>query len=256
MLKKNIRIITPVTTKGIRTLDEVAPFERPDLTISQTDIDMGPPSIESEYDEAMSLPGILAKAIEAEREGVSALVIDCMGDPGLKACREVVSIPVLGPCETSMHLAAMLGETFSVVTVLDSVKPMFYNHAKLYGVAERMASVRVVNISVLDIEKEMETLNCRLAEEAYKAVTEDGAHAIVLGCTGFFGCAEAIHKYLTEKIGVNIPVIDPIPATVLLAASMVDAGLAQSKKTYATPPQKPMVGFNMPVFAHAATAAE
>lgn len=254
MAKKNIRIITPITTRGIRTLDDVTPFERADLTISHTEIDIGSPSIESEYDEAMSLPGTIAKAIEAEQEGVDAIVIDCMGDPGLKACREVVSIPVLGPAETSMHLAAMLGLTFSVVTVLDSVKPIFHNLAKIYGVADRMASIRVVNIPVLEIEADLARLNTQLAEAALKAVTEDDAHVIVLGCTGFFGCAEAIHEHLLKKLHMDIPVIDPIPATVLVAAALVDARLTQSKKTYAMPPQKKMIGFTMPPFSKSAAA--
>jgi allantoin racemase len=248
MITKNIRIITPITTRGVRTLDDVKPLERPDLKITHTEIDMGPPSIESEYDEAMSLPGTIEKAIEAEQEGAHAVIIDCMGDPGLKSCREVVSIPVLGPAETSMHLAAMLGQKFSVVTVLDSVVPMLNNLAKIYSVSEKLASVRVVNIPVLEIEQDLGRLNKELSEAALKAVAEDGAHAIVLGCTGFFGCAEAIHQHLLKKLGISIPVIDPIPATVMVAASLVDVGLSHSKKTYATPPQKTMVGFSMPPF--------
>ena len=59
-----------------------------------------------------------------------------------------------------------------------------------------------------------------------------------------------------KELHIDIPVIDPIPATVLVAASLVDAGLSNSKKTYATPPQKTMVGMPMPPFVKAAKAAE
>src|SRR3546814_4706331 len=85
---------------------------------------------------------------------LDAVIIDCMGDPGLKAAREVVSIPVLGPSETAMHLAAMLGHRFSIVTVLDSVVPMIDNLAKLYGMADKLASIRVIDIPVLDLESD------------------------------------------------------------------------------------------------------
>jgi allantoin racemase len=40
------------------------------------------------------------------------VVIDCMGDPGLFGARECVSIPVLGPMQTAMGIAAMMGHKF------------------------------------------------------------------------------------------------------------------------------------------------
>jgi allantoin racemase len=250
-VKKDIRIVTPIITRGIRSLDDVAPFVRPDLVFSHVLLDCGPPSIECEFDEVLSMPDTVRKAIEAERDGAAAIIIDCMGDPGVKACREAVSIPVLGPCETSMHLAAMLGQKFTVVTTVDSAKPMLVNNAKLFGVADRLASVRVVNVPVLDIGKDAGVLYSRMAEESLKAVLEDDADVIVLGCTGFCGAGEAVRQYLLEKLNVAIPVIDPIPATVNIAASLVDAGLAHSKKTYATPAPKKNIGYDMPPFLRA-----
>ena len=58
-------------------------------------------------------------------DGAAAVVIDCMGDPGLVPARESVGTLVLGPCQTSMHVAALLGHRFSVVTVLDHLAVIF-----------------------------------------------------------------------------------------------------------------------------------
>jgi len=243
----HIRIITPIVTEGVRTLDDIESLQSDDLRVSQTLIDIGPASIESEFDGALSVPGLLARAIEAEQEGVDALVIDCMGDPGLKAAREVLSIPILGPSETSMHIAAMLAGRFSLITVLESVRPMLSDLAKIYGVSERLASIRVVDIPVLEIGADLGRLNAALAHQAAEAVAHDGADAIVLGCTGFFGCAEFIAAELAAR-GLSVPVIDPIPATVLTAAALVRAGLTHSKRTYPTPPQKQLKGFSLPEF--------
>lgn len=237
-----VHLITPVVTEGIRTLDDVASLQSDELTITQSLIATGPASIECEFDEAMSVPGIVAEAIAAERSGADAIIIDCMGDPGLKAAREVVSIPVLGPSETSMHLAAMLGHSFSIVTVLDSVVPMLENLAKVYGTSTKLASVRVINIPVLELESAPEKLTAELAYASLAAVEQDGAHAIVLGCTGFLGCAEAIAATLKAK-GHFIPVIDPIPATVCIAAATIRAGLTHSKRTYAHPRSKELRGY-------------
>lgn len=237
-----IHLITPIVTEGIRTLDDVAALNSADLSITQSLIGNGPVSIECEFDEAMSVPGIVAEAIAAERSGADAIIIDCMGDPGLNAAREVVSIPVLGPSETSMHLAAMLGHKYSVVTVLDSVVPMIENLAKVYGTNEKLVSVRVINIPVLELEAAPEKLMGELAKASLAAVEEDGAHAIVLGCTGFLGCAEAVGKALEAK-NHDLPVIDPIPATVCVAAGIVRAGLTHSKRTYARPRSKDLKGY-------------
>jgi len=237
-----IHIITPIITKGIRTLDDVAEYANDDIEFRHSLIDKGPSSIECEYDEALSVPDTLKRAMDAEKAGADAIVIDCMGDPGLKAVREVVSIPVLGPAETSMHAAAMMGRTFTVVTVLDGLVPMLHNLAKLYGTAERMASVRVINLPVLEIEKNFEKAQRMLAQASLAAIKDDGADVIILGCTGFLGCAGKITELL-ESNGLDVPVIDPIPLTVMTAVAFVKTGLRHSKKTYAPPRDKLVVGF-------------
>lgn len=234
-----IHLITPVTTAGIRNLDDVAPLSSSELQFTHSLLEKGPTSIENEVDEALAVPDIMNKALAAEAAGADAIIIDCMGDPGMNPARELVDIPVLGPAETSMHLAAMLGHKFSIVTVLDSVKPMLENLAKVYAVHDKLASIRVIDIPVLEIEGRIGEVQGLLAEIALGAVENDGADAIVLGCTGFLGCADAITKLLEEH-GHNVPVIDPIPATVCVAQALVKAGLTHSGKTYARPGEKTM----------------
>lgn len=244
---KTIHLITPVTTRGIRSLDEIAHLANDTLSFTHSLLDRGPPSIESEFDEALAVPDTIVRAIEAERAGANAIIIDCMGDPGLKPAREAVRVPVLGPAETSMHLAAMLGRKFSIVTVLNSVKPMLANLARIYGVSEKLASILVVDIPVLELADRFVEVQQALADAALVAVERDDADVIVLGCTGFLGCAEAIERRLASA-GHEIPVIDPIPATVCIAEAIAKSGLRHSKRTYATPRQKDIVGFDMPSF--------
>ena len=152
----DVRVVTPITTWGFRDKSEFRALERPDLTISHIEIETGPASIECEYDEALAVPGTIAKIVEAERDGCDAVVIDCMGDPGMLPGRECVSIPVVGPCEAAMHVASMLGHTFSVVTVLKRLRPQFEHQAQIYGVREKLASVRSVSIPVLELEQNLE----------------------------------------------------------------------------------------------------
>src|SRR5690606_27727892 len=103
-----VRVVTPITTPGLSTAADFVPYARADTEMTQTDLDRGPASIESYFDEALALPDTIAKVLEAANDGVDATLIDCMGDPGLQASREVTSMLVLGPAQTSMHVAALL----------------------------------------------------------------------------------------------------------------------------------------------------
>ncbi len=242
-----IELITPIITEGIRNLDEVEPFTRADLSITHTLIHQGPASIESEFDEALSVPDTIRKAIDAERKGANAIIIDCMGDPGLAACREVVTIPVVGPSQTAMHFAAMLGHRFSFITVLDRLRALVGKLVASYGLDSTYASFRAVDIPVLSIGHDLGALQAALAREAIAAVNDDGADAIVLGCTGFLGCAAAMRRTLVDA-GCDVPVIDPIPLAVHVCDTLVKTGLSQSKRTYPVPGRKGLSGYAFPEF--------
>lgn len=248
MRKTRVELITPIITEGIRTLDDVRPFERPDLTVTHTLIATGPASIECEFDEALAVPDTIRKAIDAERRGADALIIDCMGDPGLAACREVVTIPVVGPSQTAMHFASMLGHRFAFVTVLERLHALVGKLVASYGLQQNYCSFRAVDIPVLHIGSDLGQLQASLAREAIAAVKEDGADAIVLGCTGFFGCAGAMRQQLLAA-GCDVPVIDPIPLALHTADALVKSGLTHSKRTYPRPGPKRIEGYQFPEIA-------
>jgi allantoin racemase len=238
-----VRVISPIVTKGFRKLSDLEALEYPGVTLSHAEIAAGPGSIESEFEAAMSVPGTLTEVRKADSDGVDAVIIDCMGDPGLRPAREITDMVVIGPAQTAMHIAAMLGHKFSVITVMRRLKPSFENTAALCGLSTKLASVRSVDIPVLELEADMaETLH-RLIEEGRKAVDEDGAEALIFGCTGLMGCAAGLRAGLLAK-GMDVPVIDPIPTAISIAYGLVLAGLSQSKTTYPTPPEKVLIGYD------------
>lgn len=243
-----IELITPIVTRGVRTLDDIEPLMHSGLKITHSLLDSGPSSIESKFDEALAVPDTLKKAMQAEISGASAIVIDCMGDPGLHACREAVSIPVLGAGQTAMHLANLLGNRFAFITVLDRIRPIIEDLISAYGIRDKYASFQAVDIPVLDLSRDGDTLNAALAEKALRSIEDDGADVVVLGCTGFLGCAEAMRTTL-QAAGYEVPVIDPIPATVGIAEALVKAGLIHSKRTYPAPSAKRVKGYQLPTRA-------
>jgi allantoin racemase len=56
----------------------------------------GPVSIEGYYDEAFSVPGLLAEISKGDATGISAHIIACFDDTGLEAARCVAQAPVIG----------------------------------------------------------------------------------------------------------------------------------------------------------------
>jgi allantoin racemase len=241
----NVRVVSPIITKGFRKDSDFDTIRNLDLNISHSQIEIGPASIETEFDEAMCQPDTILKIIDAENEGCDAAVIDCMGDPGLKGARECVSIPVVGPCETAMHYASMLGHKFTVLTVLERTKPLIENLSKIYGVSSKLASATSVDIPVLELEKDLNYTLKQMTNKAIQTIEKDNADVIIFGCTGMLGCADTIENNLKEK-GYNVPVIDPIPLAVNSAYVLAKLKLSQSKKCYPYPPEKGMVGFEKP----------
>lgn len=240
----HIRVITPIITKGFSTAAGFREYVDVDTELSHVNLNRGPASIECMFDEMLAAPETVARAIEAERDGVDAIVIDCMGDPGLHAAREAVSIPVLGPCETTMHIAAMLGQRFSVLVVLDSTAPGFVDRAGVYGVASKLLSVRSVNIPVLSLKGDHGQILDALVTQGREAIENDGAHALIFGCTGMKGFADAVATELDKAGYPGVPVIDPMPTTLCLAEAMVKANLRHSRRTYHKPPSKEIGGYH------------
>ncbi len=238
----HVRVVTPIITEGFRHDNDAKAMESPGVKVDFVNIATGPASIECDYEIMMAQPPTIARIVEAERAGASAVVIDCMGDPGLFGARECVKIPVLGPMQTAMGLAAMMGHKFSVVTVLKRILPMIETQAAVYGLSGKLASARAVNIPVLELEKDLNATKRALVAEAKKAVEQDGADYIIFGCTGMLGCAEAVHEGLLKE-GYDVPVIDPVPTAVNMAAAIVRSNLSHSKQAYQMPPNKLIKGY-------------
>jgi len=196
----------------------------------------GPESIENQYDEAFAVPGVLEEVGKAEEEGYDGVLISCFGDPGLKPARELANIPVVGTAESSMLFASALGQRFSIITVLRDVVPLMKDNARVLGI-EKLAAIRYIDIPVLALENEEKLLKA-LYDESLKAVQHDGAHVIVIGCTGMVDVAWSLYKMLKEEKGYDVPVIDPAVISLKFLESLISLGLKQSKLTYMTPSEK------------------
>ena len=226
-----IRLINPNTTQRMtdamgRCAREVAAAGTEIVAVSPP---MGPPSIEGYYDEALATPGLLAEIVQGERDGCDAYVIACFGDPGLYAARGARG-PVIGIAEAAMHAASVLAPGFSVVTTLARTCGMAWHLAERYGMKRFCRNVRATDVAVLGFRPAGASAARRIiVDECRRALDEDGADAIVLGCAGM---AEFAHE-IEQQIGA--PVVEGVTAAVK-CRGVVALRLATAKRgDYARP---------------------
>lgn len=193
----------------------------------------GPAAIESHTDEVAAAAGVVREAARAEAEGSAGFVIACFGDPGLDAARELTSGPVVGIAEAAMHAATLVGRHFGVVTTLSRTLGQAEHLVHRYGFERHCVANFASDIPVLELEDTASDAYETIASLAERAVRENGADSIVLGCAGM---TDLCHS-LQQRLGV--PVIDGVQASVGLVASLVRMGVGTSKRDeYALPPRR------------------
>jgi len=230
-----IFVINPNTSASVtkRIRRELEKIKRPDTELTVVNPEHGPVSIESAYDETLAGPPTLELVRRANAEGWDAIVLACFSDPALDAAKEISDIPVIGIEEATMHLAAMLGHKFSITTAFRSRVATRDLHVRLHGVERAYASTLVLNMSVLEMDANPEKAKSRIVDLARKAVEDDGAEVIILGCAGLAGYAKDIEREL------GAVVLDPTSVAFKVAEAMADLGLRHSKiGRFARPPVK------------------
>jgi allantoin racemase len=204
----------------------------PDMEVDIRDVDSGPASIESAYEEYLSVESAAYLLRDAEQEGFGVAILGCFGDPGLDALREVcTAMPVVGPGEAAFHVAAMLGHRFGIVTVADGVVVPMRHLVARTGLSERLAGIAVTDLAVLDISGRREAALDAVCDRGRRLVEEAGADVLVLGCMSM--AFLDVTAELEERLGV--PVVNPARAALHMAELLARTGLRHSKKTYPVP---------------------
>ncbi len=205
----------------------------PGTNVDVIDLPDGVASIESMYEELMAAPMAVERICELEGEGADAVIIGCAGDPGLEAAREMVSIPVIGPGEASLLLAAHLGHRVGMLTVFQSLAPSHRQQAFRAGVLDKYSGARGLEIPVLDLMRDRDATFERIAAVGRRAMQEDGADVLVLACMtmSFLDVAPRVSELL------GIPVINAAQAALKAAEVQVSIRLSHSKIAFPRPPK-------------------
>jgi len=204
-----------------------------DTEVEVRSVPSGYPSIESERDVVVVATHLMNGMQKAEADGASAGIVGCFSDPALDAIRETVRMPVIGPGQSSIALALQLGESYSILSPLDSGAKRAQPKLRAQGLMERLASIRGVGVSVVDLAKGDNTAWDRIVDTGRRCL-DDGADVLVMGCMSmaFMG----VDRELSDRLAV--PVVNPVLAALKTTETMLDLNLSHSRTAWPSPPDK------------------
>jgi allantoin racemase len=181
-----------------------------------------PEHLEYHSYEALVL-GDIVKIVHEVSNSYNGIIIGCFYDLGLREVREISKKAiVIFPCQASLLFASHLGNSFSILVASEKNIPKMRENVYMYGYDRKLASMRSVNLGVLDFQKDQTKTFDRLLIAGKAAVEEDSAEVLILGCTIEFG----FYQLLQEKLGV--PVIDPVLASFKLCEMLSETAYLYS----------------------------
>jgi allantoin racemase len=203
-----------------------------DVVVEVDQIRRGPFSLEFASEERLAAPGILEAALRAEKEGVDAVVIECMLDPALRAARELLRIPVVSASKAGMSFAITLGSRIAVLSVRNGVQA-FEENMRSYGLANHICCHVAIDVPPAELAEGKPYCLDMMLVEAKSAIDTYRAEVILLGCTAMSAFAAELQRK------VEIPVVEPATCAIRMAIALVRMGLTHSKRCYPTPPARP-----------------
>jgi len=197
------------------------PYLRAGTTVESVHVDNCPRNIDYYLSKHLVETEVFKLILEAEQDGFDAFVIGCCYDPGLTVARELTSMPVIGPLEASIAMSRPFGQRFSVVTDHRKAVPELEDLVRKYGAEPNCRSVRAIDWYVDDMVKDPAAVARDAHEKCAAVMEEDGAEAIVLGCTIIAACYEKARlESLTDLPA--LPIINPNVMAVKQAELLAD----------------------------------
>lgn len=215
----SVRWLNPI---GCPTFDQpiahlLHSIKQPSTQVEVVSLDMphSPTHLEYRAYEAFIYERTVRIARDSAREGVDALVLGCFYDPALEDAREISGETlVVAPCQASLQVVAQLANRFSIIVGRTKWIEQMRSRVHGYGAGDRLASMRPLGMGVDEFQLDHAVTRRKIIEQAHRAVEEDGAEAIILGCTIEFGFFEEVQQ------AVGVPVIDPVVAAFKVAEAM------------------------------------
>lgn len=186
--------------------DTLLPYASEGTLVDIRHIDGAPANIDYYWPKHLIEVAVFDAVMRLEEDGYDAVVVGCCYDPGVRVARELVDIPVVGPLEAAMNMASYFGHDFTIVTDHRKAVPYIEDLVRLYG-GDNCRSVRCIDWWVTEMVKDPAAVAADAAAECARALDDDHAEVVILGCTIIGGCLEK--QILSTGQYRDLPVLNP-----------------------------------------------
>ncbi len=165
-----------------------------------------------------------------------AVLIAVSFDSGVRAARELLSIPVVGMTEAAILTACMVGGKVAVITFGSRAVPLYEEIINSYGLNDRLAYIYGMQVPPNFDVKNIRDMSEQLLKEINRLVKEKGAESVYLGGAVFAGMARDLRDHSP------VPLIDGISCGIKHAETLAELNLKKpTTGSYLHPAKKVIV---------------
>ncbi|MBP1143170.1 Asp/Glu/hydantoin racemase [Pseudomonas sp. GV105] len=224
-----INFINPFGTPAYNGLitETLEPYLNEGNELVVTNVENCPENCDWWYPKHLTEEVLFECIIDAEKKGFDAVIVGCCNDPGVRAARELVDIPVVGTLEATMQHASYFGHDYLLVTDHRKSAAYMRDLVRLYGQSEQCKDVRYINWYITDMINDYEGVAKDALAASTKAMEDGGVESVILACTIISACTEK--WLLTSGEPRNTTILNPNTFALKMAESL---GLLHQKGAY------------------------
>src|SRR4030095_13611126 len=130
-------------------------------------------------DHIMEAPALIRKIVWAAENVYDPVVQSNTFDPGIDGARLSVSIPVIGPFRTTIHVVANLVDRIGILVPLPSHLPYTWRLLRTMGMEGFVTGVRGLGICVSNLKERRTEITQKAADLVRALVDETGAQGVI-----------------------------------------------------------------------------
>jgi allantoin racemase len=213
-----------------RRRDRIVAYSQGDLDVGVIRITPSAYAKGFDGDEAQAfVPQFVEAFRQAEAQGYDAVSPLGVLDIGVDAGRCVVSIPVVGALEASLHVAALLGHRAGLIVYSENLVATVERLAEHYGFARLAVGFGHVGTDLTQLAEAKARLHDAFVTAARSLVQAHDADVIV--SAGISLCPLHLDREALEA-DIGLPVVEPIGAPIQLAATLARMNARHSRKRW------------------------
>jgi len=175
---------------------------------------------------ALAAPAFIDAYRQAQNEGYDAVVPLGFLDIGINGGRSAVDIPIVGACQSALHVGLQLGDRLGMVVYSPDLIPVMRTIVRGYGLEQHVVGIAHSGFEVTDISDNKAAMAEQFLASARSLIDNAGAEVII--AAGITQCPVHMKAdWLSAQLGV--PVVEGIGASIRMAALLGGLSLRHSR---------------------------